>query len=419
LGHLKRHDIAISWLTTLLQTIHWFNPLVWYAFYQMRVDQESACDAYVLSRIKTDQSTGYANTIMGLLEGFCQNRQLPALVGILENKTQIKRRLIMIAQNKKSSKRMSIMACSLLFALGFFFFTGAQGLSTNGTPEYWRGLETITSPEIVKALQADRENAKKLPTEALKALYEAQMFMNDGLYDDAIARLNAYLATEPFDIPAKAYMVLGNCWYNKEDFEETREAFGKAYEIDPTNVVALRNYAAMTYQTERFADAAALFEKLYGIEETPQTRTLWNAASAYYQAEDLNNSKRVTERLLRLPGTPDPEWYKLIIDICYTLEEMEETEGYILEFLELNPLQSYYWHILAQIHLDKNDLLSGARALEMALSIRPTNNKMPWKTLAELYLIIGDTEKAAHYCEKAGVTEEEAARILADNEKPI
>ena len=50
LGHLKRHDIAISWLITVLQAIHWFNPLVWYAFYQMRVDQEAACDAYVLSR---------------------------------------------------------------------------------------------------------------------------------------------------------------------------------------------------------------------------------------------------------------------------------------------------------------------------------------------------------------------------------
>ncbi len=42
LGHLKRHDIGVSWLITILQTFHWFNPLVWLAFYQMRIDQESS-----------------------------------------------------------------------------------------------------------------------------------------------------------------------------------------------------------------------------------------------------------------------------------------------------------------------------------------------------------------------------------------
>ena len=131
LGHLKRHDIAVSWLTTFLQTIHWFNPLVWYAFYQMRVDQEAACDAYVLSRLKTDQSNDYANTIIGLLESFCQNRQLPALVGILENKSQIKRRLTMIIQNNKYSKKLTLLASSLLLSVCFIFFTCAQE-----SPEY-------------------------------------------------------------------------------------------------------------------------------------------------------------------------------------------------------------------------------------------------------------------------------------------
>ncbi len=128
LGHLKRHDIAISSLTTFLQTVHWFNPLVWYAFYQMRVDQEAACDAYVLSRFKNDQSPDYANTIVGLLESFCQNRQLPALVGILENKSQIKRRLTMVIQSNKYSKKLTLLAASLLLSVCFIFFTCAQKL---------------------------------------------------------------------------------------------------------------------------------------------------------------------------------------------------------------------------------------------------------------------------------------------------
>jgi beta-lactamase regulating signal transducer with metallopeptidase domain len=40
LSHLKRCDILLGWVTTLLLVIHWFNPLVWYAFYRMRRDRE-------------------------------------------------------------------------------------------------------------------------------------------------------------------------------------------------------------------------------------------------------------------------------------------------------------------------------------------------------------------------------------------
>ena len=123
MGHLKRHDIAVSCFVALFQIIHWFNPLVWLAFYQMRIDQESACDASVLSRLRHHQPVEYANAIVGFLERYCQNRQLPSMSGILENKTQMKRRLTMIVNYKKYSKRMTVMAVAMLLATGFIFFT--------------------------------------------------------------------------------------------------------------------------------------------------------------------------------------------------------------------------------------------------------------------------------------------------------
>jgi len=56
LAHLRRHDIYLGWLTSLLQVLHWFNPLVWFAFYRMRADRELACDALVLTRTGQDLS---------------------------------------------------------------------------------------------------------------------------------------------------------------------------------------------------------------------------------------------------------------------------------------------------------------------------------------------------------------------------
>ena len=235
------------------------------------------------------------------------------------------------------------------------------------------------------AQEGEKKEEPKLPTDALKALYEAQLLMTEDKVDEAIARLNEYLATRPPDVPARVYMMLGNCWYSKENFEETRKAFEKAYELDPTDVVALRNYAALTYQTERFVDAAVLWEKLYEIEEPAKPRILWQAAGAYYQAEDLKNSKRVMERLLRLPGTPDPQWYRLIIEISYALEQMADVERYILEYITLDPLQSYYWSLLSQIRLDREDLMAGTSDLEIAYRIEAPKRQRQWGNLGELY----------------------------------
>ncbi len=127
LGHVKRHDIGVSWLAALFQVIYWFNPLVWYAFHYLRADQEAACDAYVLSKIKKAQPTDYARTIVNLLERFVQNRQLPSLAGIIENKSQIGRRISMILEYKKITQKMTLVSVLLLFITAGVFFSFSNG----------------------------------------------------------------------------------------------------------------------------------------------------------------------------------------------------------------------------------------------------------------------------------------------------
>src|SRR5258708_26996459 len=45
LAHIKRLDMAVNWLMTALQILHWFNPAIWLAFARLRADRELACDA--------------------------------------------------------------------------------------------------------------------------------------------------------------------------------------------------------------------------------------------------------------------------------------------------------------------------------------------------------------------------------------
>jgi Tol biopolymer transport system component/beta-lactamase regulating signal transducer with metallopeptidase domain len=117
LAHLRRSDIYLGWLTSLLQVLHWFNPLVWFAFYRMRMDRELACDALVLSRTQKEESQEYGRAIVGLLRRFSRSRPLPAMAGILENRSQLKRRITMITEFKKKSYQWSPLAVILIIIL--------------------------------------------------------------------------------------------------------------------------------------------------------------------------------------------------------------------------------------------------------------------------------------------------------------
>ncbi len=148
LGHLRRHDIGVSWLMAILQVVYWFNPLVWIAFYHVRIDQESACDESVLSRIKHHQSKDYAKAIVGFLEKFYQNCQLPSLAGVMENKTQMKRRIANIVHYKKYSQKLRVAAITLFFSVCFVFYL------FSGVAEVKQTQSSMT-PEMESALVAD------------------------------------------------------------------------------------------------------------------------------------------------------------------------------------------------------------------------------------------------------------------------
>lgn len=126
LSHLRRHDIALNWLMTALQALHWFNPLVWCAFSRVRADREVACDALALSYACPDDPQQYGRTFLYLLERYSQpHRQLPGLAGVLENRYDMQRRMKMIARFRKTPALRPIMAAMLLIALGAVSLTGA------------------------------------------------------------------------------------------------------------------------------------------------------------------------------------------------------------------------------------------------------------------------------------------------------
>ena len=125
LAHLKQRDIYLGWLMALLQVVHWFNPLMWFAFGRMRADRELACDRLAISTMGPDEPPEYGRTIVSLLESFSQVRYLPSVAGILEDTCQIERRIKMIADYKKTPRPRWAGAMLLLAVLACVVLTNA------------------------------------------------------------------------------------------------------------------------------------------------------------------------------------------------------------------------------------------------------------------------------------------------------
>ena len=131
--HFKRKDIWVNWLAQVLATIHWFNPLIWYAFHRMREDQEIACDALVISQIDTRQTKDYAYTLIKLLETYSTAPRMASLARLSGSKSQIKRRLTMIKKFRQASVKWSSLGLLVIAFIALATFSSAKVDASNVT----------------------------------------------------------------------------------------------------------------------------------------------------------------------------------------------------------------------------------------------------------------------------------------------
>ncbi len=157
LVHLRRWDPWINWLLGVLCLIHWFNPLVWYAFRRLRRDRELACDERVLTLTQGEGKDAYGQTIIRLLELGMDGASCPALTGIAENRENLERRINMIAQFKLHASQ-PLVAALLVAGLALLTLTngpanvqaaqGAADTTPKSTNASTRPLVVATSPKV-------------------------------------------------------------------------------------------------------------------------------------------------------------------------------------------------------------------------------------------------------------------------------
>jgi beta-lactamase regulating signal transducer with metallopeptidase domain len=125
LAHAKRRDILVNWLATAVHVVHWWNPLVALAFARMRAERELATDAAVLAREPEAAGRRYGETLIRLLEFSSARELLPGTAGVLEDRSELERRVTMIVQHRRSPRRGTALFAGLVLALGLTTLTRA------------------------------------------------------------------------------------------------------------------------------------------------------------------------------------------------------------------------------------------------------------------------------------------------------
>lgn len=129
--HFKRRDILINWLAQGLLVLHWFNPILWYAFYRLREDQEIACDAKTIESIGLKDAKEYAFTLIKLAESNVRMPNIVSLAGLLGSGSQIRRRITMIKVNRKMPIIWALLVVALAAIISFITLTNAKADTTN------------------------------------------------------------------------------------------------------------------------------------------------------------------------------------------------------------------------------------------------------------------------------------------------
>jgi bla regulator protein BlaR1 len=129
LSHIKRRDLIVSYIITLLTMIYWFNPFLWYAFRRMKEDLEISCDAKVLLKIEENKIQRYGNTIIKLAQNQKNNSWIPGIASIVNSKSKMKRRITMIKLFERKTQKLTILAIAALLIFGTAALTQAKALA--------------------------------------------------------------------------------------------------------------------------------------------------------------------------------------------------------------------------------------------------------------------------------------------------
>lgn len=164
LTHYKHRDHLWAVLRCLCVVLYWYHPLVWLAAFLSRRDSEFACDESVIQKMDEQKRRDYGETLILIgTQGGNAMKIFTCTTGMYGGKQELKKRITLIAHQRKIRLGTVILACTLLLAM-----TGCT-LGSSSQNEEPRVNENETTENLVseKTEEDTEEILEESTTEAV------------------------------------------------------------------------------------------------------------------------------------------------------------------------------------------------------------------------------------------------------------
>ncbi len=181
--HLKHHDLWWNWCATLVNALHWFNPLVWLVVARCQEDRELRCDEQALSIASSDERIAYGRTLLRLAEHFMTPPAIAGVAPCVRNHPLLRQRILMIT-NPSSHRPWFHALCTL--ALGVLVMVSfGSARAQDEKPNRTREGERSTSPETTAPRQGgeQKSNVRKGEADGMKKRGEGDGAGKNGARD--------------------------------------------------------------------------------------------------------------------------------------------------------------------------------------------------------------------------------------------
>ena len=131
--HIKRGDYLWKMMLFLITGVHWFNPLVWYAFYLAGKDMEMACDEETVQTIGLEERKSYANTLLTMSGKDALKKRRIFMAPLSFDEGNTKGRIKNIMKYKKTMTFFAMVAILVVALLTMVFLSKKE--EKNVSPE--------------------------------------------------------------------------------------------------------------------------------------------------------------------------------------------------------------------------------------------------------------------------------------------
>lgn len=112
--HIRRLDLWTNGLLCLIQAVHWFNPVAWFAVSRIRFDCEQACDEEVLTRNGAESRTPYGHALIKIACGLPASDPNLAVLHMARSAAGLRTRIEAITSRRPQNPVWAILWVSLI-----------------------------------------------------------------------------------------------------------------------------------------------------------------------------------------------------------------------------------------------------------------------------------------------------------------